>query len=94
MEQSYYKEPTRRQRIRAWLFPWHPCPSPLDSVPEGFPIGRGSVLYNSTCVHVSWLDLLRVMVTRKMIVETRTATENEVGQTHSTSVANVVPSFE
>jgi hypothetical protein len=44
-------------------------------------------LFIRTSVHVSWADRLRILIHGRMVVETETQTENEVGSHHTTSNA-------
>lgn len=71
---------TWRDRLRARLFPVRPV-----SLPDG-PAGA-DVIEIRTAVRLSWPDLLRVCLTRKLIVQTRTVTQHVVGETYTVSGA-------
>lgn len=77
---------TWRDRLRSKLFPrrFAECPMPTRFRPC-------DVVTVRTDVVLSWADRLRVLVLGRMTVETRTATEYEVGQSESTSAAWVEP---
>lgn len=71
--------PTLKERLRAQLFPERALANPQMS--------HRDVFVCRTCCTFSWLDRLRILVTGKVMVETRTVTENEIGAHKTNSVA-------
>lgn len=72
---------TWRERLRFKLFPSQPCP-----LPEA-PADWQDVLFVTTVVHLNMLDRLRVLVSGRVKVETRTVAQNLLGATATASVA-------
>lgn len=73
---------TWRERLGAKLFPraFADLPMPKDFHAE-------DVVTCRTAVSLSWRDRLRVLVSGRLWVETRTATEYVVGRSETTSTA-------
>lgn len=76
-----------RERLRYKLFPSRFVPLP--EAPAHFK----DVLECQTCSVLDWLDRLRVLVTGKIVVKTRTVTEHTIGQSVTSSVCYVPLSF-
>ena len=72
---------TWREKLRYRLMPSHPCPLP--SAPAHY----ADCVVVTTVVGLSILDRLRVLLTGHLKVQTRTVTENIVGQSVTSSVA-------
>lgn len=89
-DNCYYADSpwTWREKLRYRLYPSMPCPLP--SAPAAF----ADCVVVTTHVGLDWLDRLRVLVSGKLKVETRTVTENVVGGTVSSSVAYPVLRWE
>lgn len=81
-EQAYYANSPWgwRERLRFKLFPSLPCP-----LPEA-PAYYEGVLEIRTIAVLDWKDRLRVLLTGKLMVETRTVTEHTSGGVISSSV--------
>ena len=83
MEHAYYKTPDPipfKRRLYNRLFPWRPC-----DLPEA-PYAYQDVVITKTRVSVSFVDRLRILITGKFEVESRTVTENIVGNTRTNSI--------
>ncbi len=76
---------TLKDRIRWRLYPANHC-----DLPEAPPKYK-DVLVCRTGVQLSMLDRLRILVSGKLMVETRTVTENEIGAHITGSVAYPLP---
>lgn len=88
-ENFAYEAPwTWRDRLRFRLFPTRVCPLPM---PERFT--ASDCVISRTAVGLDWIDRVRVLVSGRLMVETRTATEHEVGQTESLSTGYPVWRF-
>jgi len=72
---------TWRDRLRHKLFPSNYCPLPPA------PASYADVVVVRTVVSLSLIDRVRVLLSGKLTVETRTVTENVVGGTVTGSVA-------
>ncbi len=82
-EETNYVSPlplTRRAKLKSWLFPRRHC-----SLPDA-PSTYKDVIHIRTVSMLSWLDRLRVFFAGKIVVETRTVTENEIGENVTSSV--------
>lgn len=77
--------PSFSRRVRQWLFPNRYCPPPRLGVEA-----RDLVTIR-TSINLNWRDRIRALLTGRMVVETRTATEFFVGHNHTTSVVEVKP---
>lgn len=74
-----------RERVRNFLFP-----QPYAMTPEtDFEIA--DVVDSRTFLNFSLADRVKILFTGRVFVEVRTATENEVGRTKSTSIVSVLP---
>lgn len=82
-DQNYFVDTpwTWRDRVRSRLLPTRYCDVP------GAPAAYRDCVVVKTVASLSLLDRLRVLVTGKLIVETKTVTENIVGATVTASVA-------
>ena len=72
---------TWRERLRFKLFPGRYC-----DLPEA-PATHQDCLTIRTVVVLGWLDRLRLLFSGRLTVETKTVTENMVGQHKTSSVA-------
>lgn len=85
--------PDTRSPWTRWLdrlFPFHPCDCP-DARDVS---GAGDVIVCRTAVRVSWPDVLRLVLTRRMVIETKTATDHLVGRTSTCGSVSVVRNFD
>lgn len=71
--------PTLGDRIRSKLFPERAIANPE--------MEHRDVFVCRTECRFSWIDRVRILLTGKVMVETRTATENEIGAHKTKSVA-------
>lgn len=71
--------PTLAERFRTRLFPERHISNPE--------MEHRDIFVCRTSVRLSFTDRLRVLITGKVMVETRTATENEIGAHRTKSVA-------
>lgn len=69
-----------RERWKAKFFPFIPC-----ELPEA-PASFQDVIITKSKSVLSWKDLMRVIITRKIEVETRIVCENPIGNHKSASV--------
>lgn len=76
---------TLKDRVRWRLYPANHC-----DLPEAPPKWK-DVLVCRTVVNLSMLDRLRILVSGRLMVETRTVTENEIGAHVTGSVAYPLP---
>ncbi len=78
---AYFIEPqfSWKDRLKFSLFP-----EPAISNPE---MEHKDIFVCRTTTRFSWLDRLRIVLTGKVMVETRTATENEIGAHQTKSIA-------
>ncbi len=76
---------TRKDLLRRKLFPVDPCP-----LPEA-PSTYADVINIKTSVELSFGQRLRVMLTGRLRVETKTVTENRIGQSITASSAYALP---
>jgi hypothetical protein len=78
---AYYSNSpwTWREKLTFKLFPVNPCMWP--EAPANF---KGALACN-TNVHLNFLDRIRVLFTGRLVVETRTVTENEIGDNVTSS---------
>lgn len=78
-----YPKLTWWQRIRKYLFPVEICtPAAVDFV------AKDMLIINTVC-ELGIISRLRLMLTGRLIVETRTPTENVIGKQASSSVCYV-----
>ena len=75
--------PTWRERIRYRLFPHRHC-----FAPEAPATYKDCVSIRTVTV-LSWADRLRIMLTGRVVTETRTVTEHEVGNSVTNAVTYV-----
>ena len=82
-EQNYFVDTpwTWRERLRFRLFPSRHC-----ELPEAPAHYADCVVVTTTAV-LSWADRLRVLISGRLTVQTRTVTENVVGDCRTSSVA-------
>lgn len=74
------------QRVANRFYPQHHEPAPEDL--DGF---APSYMVTDVYVVLDWKDRLRLLVSGRLRVETRTKTDVIVRKTESTSVVNVLP---
>lgn len=74
------------QRVANRFFPQRHEPAPEDL--EGF---APSYMVTDVYAVLDWKDRLRVLVSGRLRIETRTKTDVIVGRSESTSVVNVLP---
>jgi len=72
---------TWKEKLRAKLFPLNHC-----ELPEA-PATHKDVLVVETFVTLGWMDRFRVLISGRLRVDTRTVTENTVGDCKTASVA-------
>lgn len=76
---------TWRDKLRCKLFPPQHC-----ELPEA-PATHKDVLVCKVFSELSMIDRLRVLITGRIKVETRTVTENVIGDTKTNSVFSALP---
>jgi hypothetical protein len=82
------ENPTVRRALARRLFPKkYLPPSRNPSFNGGLPGWAKDALYCTTTCHLDFLDRLRVLVTGKLVVETRTYTAEVPGAVQTDSVA-------
>ena len=69
---------------------WRLFPSRLPDDPDPENKAKDMVITRTT-VDLSFADRIRILISGRIVVEARTATENVVGGTRSVSCANVKP---
>ena len=79
------EKPPLRRRIGCSLFPARWPETPSLCVP------KADMIMTRTYWEPSIVDRLRLLVSGRLVVETRTATEHEPGQTASAAEVNVQP---
>jgi hypothetical protein len=82
-QQAYFVDTpwTWRERLRFKLFPSRHC-----SLPEA-PVTYLDCVVSTTRAEFSFLDRLRILLTGKCVVQTKTVCQNVVGETRTSSVA-------
>lgn len=80
-EVNYRVNYSWKDRLRRKLFPWLPCETPKA------PATYKDVLIMRVSCELSFADRLRVLVTGRIEIESRTVTENEIGNHETESVA-------
>lgn len=79
---------TWRDKLRCKLFPATPCYVP--DAPDDPPEFRDALICRVT-VELSFIDRLRVLVSGRLSVETKTITENRIGRHQTASSAYPLP---
>ena len=80
-----FKPPSVCQRLRGRLFPTRHCPLPQPELVA--PFGHGDVIEIQTVAVLGWTDRLRVLLTGRLMIRTRTITEHRVGALMTSSTA-------
>jgi hypothetical protein len=85
-------KPTVRERIARFIFPKRYVGEiPVEAMSPAVKWGGGDVLTTNVWVDVSFVDLLRLLCSRRLLIEVKTMTELLPGHSVSRSAVSVLP---